>query len=556
MKRNIDCLLIGHNDIDFEEYEEKIRSMGTSSGAYRDLDLNFVVLDNRPHTATDMFNLFNSASWNGERSIKPVTTGETFSAAIAYLGTYLHRRGLSFDFVNSFQEEKDRLERLLRQKDIHLVAITTTLYVSMLPILEIVNFVRFCQPDIKIVVGGPFISTAVRVQDDAALQFTFDSIGADYYVDSSQGEDTLARLILALKERGHTDDVPNLFFRRGNRYISTPKNTEDNKLSENMVDWNLFSGRVGEFVNIRTSISCPFSCAFCGFPQHAGQYQLAAVMDIERELADLHRTHNVSCVQFIDDTFNVPKQRFKELLGMMARRRFGFDWYSHFRCQFADRETVELMKESGCRGVFLGIESGSASILEAMNKRATPEQYLRGIELLKEFGIITYGSFIVGFPGETESTVRETRQFIDAAGLDFFRAQLWYYEPITPISRQRRQLALEGESFEWSHRTMDSARAAEIVDEIFLSSEAPLWVPQYNFECDAIFHLLQRGLPLSRVKDFIRAFNRGVREKISGTGRREIGSEALDGMRRAVTGEEKPPTTTEPTPCMEADFDF
>ncbi len=556
MKKDIDCLLIGHNDIDFEEYEKKIRAMGVRSGAYRDLDLNFVVLDNRPRTATGMFNLFNRAGANDGESKKPMTTGETFSAAIAYLGTYLHRRGFSFDFVNSFQEEKETLALKLSGNTIRLVAITTTLYVSMLPILEIVEFVRKHNPETRIAVGGPFISTRTHVQDDEALEFLFNSIGADFYVDSSQGEGALVRILRALQGDGSIGDVPNLYYRKGAGYTATPNVLEDNRLAENMVDWNLFTGRVGDFANLRTSISCPFSCAFCGFPEHAGHYQVAGVEDIERELTVLDSVFDLKCVHFIDDTFNVPKQRFKDILRMMIQRRFTFKWYSHYRCQFADRETVQLMKESGCQGVFLGIESGSPSILDSMNKQASPEKYLEGIALLKEYGIITYGSFIVGFPGETETTVRDTRQFINSSGLDFFRAQLWYYEPITPIHRQREQFALEGESFEWRHRSMDSATASDIVDDMFLASDEPLWVPQYNFECDAIFHLLHRGFPLSRVKDFIRAFNRGVREKITGEGRREVGAESLDDMRRAVCGDIQPQRAPERVHTMEADFDF
>ena len=556
MKKHIDCLLIGHNDIDFEEYEKKVRAMGVRSGAYRDLDLNFVVLDNRPQTAADMFNLFYGGDSNGGSPKYPLTTGETFSATIAYLGTYLHRRGFGFDFVNSFQEEKEELALKLSGHSIDLVAITTTLYVSMLPILEIVEFIRKHNPETRIAVGGPFISTRTRVQDDGALEFMFNSIGADFYVDSSQGEGTLVRLLGALQGNGNVQDVPNLHYRAGAGYTSTPKVVEDNRLAENMVDWNLFAGRVGDFANLRTSISCPFSCAFCGFPEHAGHYQVAGIGDIERELTVLDSVHSLKCVHFIDDTFNVPKQRFKDMLRMMIQRRFTFNWYSHFRCQFADRETVELMKESGCDGVFLGIESGSPSVLESMNKQATAEKYLEGIALLKEYGITTYGSFIVGFPGETEATARETRQFINSSGLDFFRAQLWYYEPITPIRRRRERFGLEGESFEWRHHTMDSATASDIVDDMFLSSGEPLWVPQYNFECDAIFHLQHRGLPRRRVKDFIQAFNRGVREKITGQGRREIGAETLDDMRRAVCGDIHPQCEPEPIQTMEADFDF
>ena len=76
--------------------------------------------------------------------------------------------------------------------------------------------------------------------------------------------------------------------------------------------------------NIRTSISCPFSCAFCGFPEHAGKYQTVNVELIERELKSVDRMESVKSVYFIDDTFNVPVKRFKEILRMMIRNRFKF----------------------------------------------------------------------------------------------------------------------------------------------------------------------------------------------------------------------------------------
>lgn len=100
------------------------------------------------------------------------------------------------------------------------------------------------------------------------------------------------------------------------------------------------------------------------------------------------------------------------------------------------------MKESGCEGVFLGIESGNNQILATMNKIASVEKYLEGIALLKEFDIVTYGSIIIGFPGETGETVQDTIGFIEDSGLDFYRAQLWYCEPITPIRKDRQKYQL------------------------------------------------------------------------------------------------------------------
>lgn len=534
---NKDCLFIGHNEMDFSVYEENIRKMGMHSGAYRDLNLNFLQYDNKLYTASDMFNLFYCSGESQANSPAPLTMGETFSAAIAYLGSYAVRKGFTFDYVNSFREDKEELAEKLSNGNYLGIAIVTTLYVSALPIIEIVNFIRQYNKNATIIVGGPFVSTQFRTQEPEPLAHLLQiTIGADIYINSAQGEETLTNVLEALRNQQPLDSIHNLYFKKGDDYILTPLSREDNKISANMVDWDLFADKLGKYANLRTAISCPFQCAFCGFPEHAGKYQMAGVAEIEQELMRLDRLKKVDYAHFIDDTFNVPTERFKDILRMMIKNQFQFQWYSHFRCQFADRETVELMKKSGCKGVFLGIESGSDRILKNMNKNAAVEKYLNGISLLKEYGIITYGSFIIGFPGETEETVRETVQFIRQSGLDFFRAQLWYCEPITPIFKKKDEYKIKGESFEWSHSTMNSKKASELIEDIFLSIQSPIWVPQYNFECDGVFHLFPEKISLEKVKDFLNAFNAGVREKIRRPSKKEIGFEVLRQLKTALNG--------------------
>ncbi|UCH98457.1 MAG: PhpK family radical SAM P-methyltransferase [Candidatus Aminicenantes bacterium] len=535
MQRTIDCLFIGHNDINFADYEKSIRGMGCHSGAYRDLNLNFIRCNDKPYTASEIFNLFYCSNKNGKSSRKPLLTGDTFSAAIAYLGTYLHRRGFSFDYVNSFQEEKEELVEKLRQENILTIAVITTLYTSVLPILEIMEVIRKNNRTAKIILGGPFIHTQVRILSQVSLEYLFGTtIGADYYVDSSQGEAALTAIISSLKNNKPLSSIPNIYYKNNGGYLATPKVRENNPLKENMVNWDLFSPSVGEVVNVRTSISCPFSCSFCGFPERAGKHQTVPARLIIRQLKSLETIYTVKMVNFIDDTFNVPGERFKELLGMMIKHRTRLPWTSNFRCQFADRETVSLMKESGCEGVFLGIESGNNQILKNMNKRALVEKYLEGIALLKEFEILTMGSFIIGFPGETYETIQDTLGFIKESNIDFFQVQLWYCEPITPIWEQKDKYNLEGESFEWSHKTMDSKLASHRVEEIFLSVETPIYVPQYHFDYTKIWFLKHRGITLDQVKDFLRAFNRGIKQKLTEPAKPEIDIEVIKQLKDAL----------------------
>jgi radical SAM PhpK family P-methyltransferase len=535
----VDCLLIGHNEMNFQEYEQTIRKMGTDSGAYRDLALNFLCYNNKPYPVSEVFNLFCiNHGWEDTGSavcLKPLQMSKITANAVAYLGTYLHRRGFVFDYINSFQDQQEELAEKLIRGNIRTIAITTTLYVALFPIIEIVEFIRKYNREARIIVGGPFIATQARVLEPDQLSHLFAStIGADFYVNSPKGEASLVKLIHALKNNLPVHGIPNIYYRSGGGFVASHSWQEDTRLAENMVNWDLFADRVDEFVNIRTAVSCPFSCAFCGYPEHAGKYQAVGVKEIEQELNLLKKIKTLKGINIVDDTFNVPAERFKEILRMMIRNKYSFKWNSYYRCQFADRETVELMKESGCMGVFLGIESGSNKVLGNMNKKATREEYLKGVDLLKEYGIVTYGSFIVGFPGETADTVRETRSFIRDSGLNFYRAQLWYCDPITPIWKQRGKYRIKGSQFEWSHCTTNSKMAGDFIDDMFLTIEESTWVPYHHFDFDNLMCLIHRGMSPDQVRNFLKSFNNGVREKLTTPSRNEVSYNVLRQLKNCL----------------------
>ncbi len=517
--------------MDFDRYEKYIREMGVKSGAYRDLNLNFFNYNDQSYHISEFYNLLRDTS--DSRNLEPLRINEAFSATIAYLGTYLHRSGFTFDYINSFQDDKEALAEKLENQDILTIAITTTYYVFVLPLLEIIEFIRARNRKAKIIIGGPYIATQVRTQDAAAVEYMFKSVmDADIYVNSAQGETALVNILKSLKQNRSLEEVPNIHYRSGDRVVATPVARENNRIEENYVDWSLFEPqRVGRYLNLRTAISCPFSCAFCGFPEHAGAYQTMSVEILEKELNAIKGLGTPIGFNVIDDTYNVPIKRFKELLRMMIRNNYGFKWIANFRCQFIDVEMVELMKASGCEGVFLGIESGSDRILKNMNKVASVEKYREGIALLKKFGISTFGSFIVGFPGETDATVQESLDFIQQSGIDFYRTHLWYCDPITPIFLQKEQYKLEGESFEWRHATMDAAYAGDWIEKIYLNARNATWVPQYNFDFDNLWHLMHRGFSLQQIHRFIGIFNDGIKEKLRDPSRREVSADIIKGFK-------------------------
>ncbi len=518
-----DCLIIGFNDSSFEKYVHMVKAMGADSGAYRDLALAFVNFEGEPYRSMDVLNHFYFQD-------KPVSAKRFHNAdylwpVITVLGSFLTRHGLSFDYLSFPHLEQEELKEKLLRDDIETIAVTTTLYVSPQPILEIVSFVRKYNQRAKIIVGGPFISNQPKMTDSDNMTELFRAIGADIYVTCQEGEAALVNTIKALKAGTSLDGVDNIAYRKGDGYVITKSSIESNPLEENPVRYELFgSDAIGRFVTTRTAKSCPFSCAFCGFPQRAGKYKYLGVDHVEHELNAIRELGTVDTVTFIDDTFNVPKERFREMLRMMIRNNYGFKWNSFYRSDHGDEHTIQLMADAGCEGVFLGVESGSDKMLKLMNKTSRRKNYASAIPLLKDRGISIYASFIIGYPGETEETVRESISLIRETQPDFFRAQLWYCDPITPIWDRREEFGIKGSAFNWSHNTMDAPTACDIIDQIFLSvpESDSIWMPQFGFEQWSVYYLQRKGMNMDQIKTFLRCFNSVIKEQMLDPGKTVI----------------------------------
>lgn len=532
-----DCLLVGLYEPDFPAHVELLKSMGADSGAYRDLDLAFIWYEGAPSRASDILTRLGLPDPLG--SSKPFHNADFLWPVIQYLGTQLARAGHSFDYVNTPHTEWDSFTAKLSAKP-KVVAITTTLYVWAQPILELIKTVRDISPGSIIVVGGPFIANQQQLLGEADLERLLMYMGADAYIFSREGEQTLGALVEAVKTGQRLAQVPNLAFRDGPGLRFTDPQDEVNDLADG-VDYALFpKSDLGDLVSLRTARSCPYACAFCGFPQRSGAYTYLKPDDVERKL-DRLAERGVTTLSFLDDTFNVPKGRFKEILRRMIRKNYGFRWNSFYRPDQGDPETIELMAESGCEGVFVGVESGSDRMLAAMKKTARRNSYLEAIPRLRAAGIIVHTNLIVGFPGETPDTIRETEDLLAQAQPDYFRPQLWYADPATPVWNDREALGIKGSGFAWQHNTMTSEEALGWIDRMMVSVENSVWLPQQGFELWSLFYLQRRGFSRAQTRHFVRCFNAAVAEKLLATDTQPV-SEGLKSalMSAAAPTEERP----------------
>lgn len=533
MAAALDCVVVGHNgreELGWAQHQADAEAVASSSPPLRDLGRTRIEAQGELRTYLDAFSALRHGG-SGPAPLPLYSVEELPSLTAIYLVSFLRRRGFGATFVNSFTFERDRLAALLAERP-RAVAVTTTFYLSLRPACEVVRFVRERAATVPIIVGGPLLANLCQSVPAPQLGSYLDRIGADYYVWEAQGEKTLELLLRSLGS-SRPGEVANVYRRQPWGWTLSGRCPEANDLDECAVDWRSFApAELGPTVSMRTARGCAFRCAFCDYPSRAGTSSRASLDTVRDELLGLAR-RGVRRISFVDDTFNVPGRRFREICALMESLDLGIEWYCYFRCDHAAGDPVyDSMVRAGCRGVFLGLESGDDGLLAAMDKRATVERYRRGVERLRERGVFVHASFLVGFPGETRDSVSRTLDLVEAARPDTFTATPWYYLHSTPIHHRAAEWGLEGEGRSWRHATMTSQEAMNQTDCIFQQVTGSAWLPGPGLDFWGIPYLLGKGF--SR-EDLLRMLHLArAATPLGAAGRPGGGIEALSDFARAL----------------------
>ncbi len=165
------------------------------------------------------------------------------------------------------------------------------------------------------------------------------------------------------------------------------------------------------YISFYTTRGCPAMCTFCLWPQtHSGhRWRLRSAQDIANECRYvLENFPGLKEIFFDDDTFNYRKARTLEVCAEL--KKLNFTWSCTSRVT-TDYETLKAMKEAGARLLIVGYESGDEQILRNIKKGATIDMAKRFTENCHKLGLLIHGDFIVGLPGETRETLRNTIDF-------------------------------------------------------------------------------------------------------------------------------------------------
>jgi radical SAM superfamily enzyme YgiQ (UPF0313 family) len=322
----------------------------------------------------------------------------------------------------------------------HIIAFYATLMTRQ-PILQLIQQIKKnnIPQDTAIVLGGP----DGRYNAHAYLQH-----GVDVIV-TGEGEQTMAAL--ARLPQLKTPDqftltetatalaaIPGLIFKGANgQQVETPSRKHlpdladlpvparhNIDISKYLHTWKTAHGESA--LNVSTQRGCPYSCNWCSKAVYGTSYRRRPYADVVAELQSLQKTYQPDLFWFVDDVFTVNHRWLRNFAHELTAQNVKIRYECITRADRMNHEVVDLLAKSGCKRLWIGAESGSQRILDAMNRQVSVETVTSMIRAASDAGIETGTFIMLGYPEETEQDIIATRRYLKQARPDQFTVTLAY----------------------------------------------------------------------------------------------------------------------------------
>lgn len=340
--------------------------------------------------------------------------GFSFPFGYAYLDGYLRQEGTASRVLFPKVLGQPRRELVNEIMDFNPAVVGFgSLYHSIYEIKEIISMLDAARRNFTIVLGGQLVTPIP--------EFVLRKTKADIAV-LGEGEITFSDLVKALLSDQDITGIKGLAIRDGDDVTLTGEGESIQDLSNlPSIHWESFP--MEKFINVGRHYShydqniylpttraiwihggrgCPFKCNFC---YHLHEFRLRKISDIVAESKELKDRFNLNMLLFSDDLVVCSKKRTLELAELLIKEKLDVEYCVSARFDLLDEDIVRALRESGCKSLGLGIESGSQRVLDQMNKRITIEQINEGMRLIKKYGMIPSVTIQMGQPGETREEI-------------------------------------------------------------------------------------------------------------------------------------------------------
>ncbi len=357
---------------------------------------------------------------------------------LLYLSAYMKRAGFRVEVFDSTFSQPVDLEEFIRERRPPVVGIYGNLMTRQ-NVLQIMAWSR--ASGAKVVMGGP------EPQSYAAEYL---QRGANLVV-AGEGEATLAEILGRLhcgESRVDWSHVPGVSFLQEDESVSTTpprahlKNLDELpfpdreaiRIDRYLDAWRQRHGQAA--VSLITSRGCPYTCSWCSHGVFGYSYRSRSPENVADEIELIRGRYRPDLLWFADDVFTMNRRWLGRFAALLDQRRLRLPFETITREDRIDEEVARTLSEMGCRRIWVGAESGSQRVLDAMQRKTDADRVSHVIELLRRHGIETGMFIMLGYEGEDETEIKATTELLKRARPDVFLTTVAYPIKGTPYYDQ------------------------------------------------------------------------------------------------------------------------
>lgn len=336
---------------------------------------------------------------------------------LATIASVLREEGHTVEMldINAYRYSESEIEAKLTVNDRYDIIATGGLITLYKYLKWLVPKIRQHNPKTPIVLGGGVVSTHPKL--------LLSNTPADVAV-IGEGEVTMSELASQIEAGKKIQAVKGIAYKpkKGQIKVNPPRplisNLDDIPFpAYDLFPMDIYLNNVGHAdailksteLSLITCRGCPYSCHFC-----YGLFGCARNRSIDNVIAEiqlLQDKYNPETYLILDEIFTTSRKRVKEFHEKTKKEGLDLTFSCYGRVNIINSEILTTLKKSGCYSIGYGIESGSQKILDNMNKRVTVEQAKKAIKLTRKHHLMPRTTFMIGYPGETEETLKETITF-------------------------------------------------------------------------------------------------------------------------------------------------
>lgn len=355
---------------------------------------------------------------------------------ILYIAAYLKARGLTPALFDSTFRDRVEFEALIARERPPVVGI----YCNMLTRSSALRMIPHCRAaGAVVVVGGP---------DPANYAPEYLSAGADVVV-IGEGEATLEELLRHVAQSGLSgmEHIAGIVYQEDGQVVQTPPRAFLADLDaqpfpdraaidipEYMRAWRAHHG-VGP-VSLITARGCPYTCTWCSHAVFGYGHRRRSVQNVADEVEQILAAYRPDMLWYADDVFTIHRRWFFDYAEELERRGIRVPFETISREDRLDEEVVRRLADMGCVRLWIGSESGSQRVLDAMKRRTDAERVREVVHLLQKHGIEAGMFIMLGYDGEDQADLEATVAHLKRAGPDRLLTTVAYPIKGTPYYEQ------------------------------------------------------------------------------------------------------------------------